>query len=103
MLLSELTLPLPLAECKDLALVYGYDVALVLYNTQQEHGDPRHIVYGQPLTDGRYMVAGEMLTEVGEGGLFAWIREYLTPEIMAQVEVLPMSEVAGLLPVPETP
>jgi len=41
-----------------------------------------------------------MLTEVGEGGLFAWIREYLTPEIMAQVEVLPMSEVAGLLPVP---
>lgn len=101
MLLSELTLPVPYEECKTLALVYPYEVAALWYTTQQEHGDPRHVVFGQPLTDGRYMVAGEMLTEVGEGGLFAWIREYLTPEIMAQVEVLPMSEVAGLVEVPD--
>lgn len=98
MLLSELTLPMPLEECQPLALVYPYEVAVVLYSTQQEHGDPRHVVYGQALTDGRYMVAGEMLTEVGDGGLFAWIREYLTPEIMAQIEVIPLSEAVALLP-----
>jgi hypothetical protein len=97
MWLSDLTLPMPYAACKDLALVYPYEVALTLYNTQQEHGDWRHVVTGQPLTDGRYMIAGEMLSEVGSGGLFAWIANYMTPEIMAQVEVVPMSEVAGLV------
>lgn len=68
MLLSDYTLPVPYEECKDLALVYGYEVAIVLYNTQQEHGDPRHVVLGQPLTNNRYMIAGEMLTEVVRAG-----------------------------------
>jgi len=103
MILSELTLPMPLEECQPLALVYPYEVAVVLYDTQREHGDPRHVVYGQALTDGRYMVAGEMLTEVGDGGLFAWIRDYLTPEIMSQIQVVPMGEVAGLLVQPNSP
>jgi hypothetical protein len=98
MWLSDLAIPLPYAECKDLALVYPYGVALLLYTTQQEHGDPRHVVTGQPLTDGRYMIAGEMLSEVGPGGLFAWIADYMTPEIMGQIEVVPMSEVVGLVP-----
>lgn len=102
MLFPELALPMLLDECQPLALVYPYEVAVVLYNTQQEHGDPRHVVYGQALTDGRYMVAGEMLTEIGPTGLFAWIMNYLTPEIMSQIEVVPMSEVLPLLP-PQQP
>jgi hypothetical protein len=102
MYLSELTLPMPHAECKDIALVYSYEVAVVLYSTQQEHGDPRHVVGGQSLTDGRYMVAGEMLAEVGDGDLFPWIREYLTQEIMAQIEVIPLADALALLP-PESP
>lgn len=102
MWLSDLALPMSYAECKDLALVYPYGVALTLYTTQQEHGDPRHVVTGQPLNDGRYMIAGEMLSEVGPGGLFSWIAAYMTPEIMGQIEVVPMSEVAGLV-VSETP
>jgi len=101
MRLSDLTLPMPYADCKDLALVYPYGVALSLYATQQEHGDPRHVVTGRPLTDGRYMIAGEMLSEVGPGGLFAWIASCMTPEIMGQIEVVPMSELMGLVPVSE--
>lgn len=98
MLLSELTLPIAYADCKDLALVYPYEVAVALYNAQEEHGDPRHTLTGQPLTDGRYLIAGEMLTEIGRGGLFGWIGDYLTQELMAAVEVVPMSEVVELLP-----
>lgn len=97
MLLSELTLPMAYAECKDLALVYPYGVAVALYTAQEEHGDPRHTLTGQPLTDGRYLIAGEMLTEVGHGGLFGWIGDHLTQEMMEAVEVVPMSEVAGLV------
>jgi hypothetical protein len=101
--LADLTLPLPYAECRDLALVYSYDIAVTLYGVQQEHGDPRHVPVGLPLTDGRWMMCGDVLSEVGEGGILAQAFSYMTPEIMAQVEVVPMSEVAGLVvtPAPE--
>lgn len=106
MTLSDYTLPVPYEECRDLALVYSYETAAQLYETQLAHGDPRHVAVGLPLTDGRWMMWGEVLSAVGEGGILGWAVAHLTPEIMAQVEVLPMSEVTGLLPVPtegETP
>lgn len=106
MWLSDLNLPLPYAECRDLALVYPYEVAVTLYGVQQEHGDPRHVPVGLPLTDGRWMMCGDVLSEVGSDGIlaqaFAWIAEHLTSDITSQVEVVPMSEVAGLV-VSETP
>lgn len=97
MWLSDLTLPLPYDECKELALVYPYDVAVTLYGVQQEHGDPRHVPVGLPLTDGRWMMCGDVLSEVGEGGILAQAFSFITPEMMASVEVVPMSEVAGLV------
>jgi hypothetical protein len=98
MLLSELTLPVPYAECKDLALVYSYEVAVLWYTIQQEHGDPRHVGVGLPLSDGRWMMYAEVLSEMYPGGIIGWAIEHLTPEVMDQIEVVPMSEVAALLP-----
>lgn len=103
MLLSELTLPVPYEGCKDLAMVYPHEVAVVWYTIQQEHGDPRHVATAQQLTDGRWMLNGDLLSELYPGGIIGWAVEYLTPEIMAQIEVVPMSEVAGLVETPETP
>lgn len=100
--LSELTLPVPHAECKDLALVYPYDVAVVLYGIQEAHGDPRHVPAGRQLTDGRWMLCGDVLSEVGEGGILTGAFAHITQELMASVEVIPMSEAVGLLP-SETP
>ena len=101
MLLSELTLPMPYEECKGFALVYSYETAVQLYETQLAHGDPRHVAVGLPMPDGRWFMWGEILSAVGEGGILAWAGEYLTPEVMSQVELLPMSEVAGLVEVPD--
>lgn len=100
--LSELTLPVPHAECKGLALVYPYEVAVVLYGIQEEYGDPRHVPAGRQLTDGRWMLCGDVLSEVGEGGILTGAFAHITQELMASVEVIPMSEAAGLLP-SETP
>jgi hypothetical protein len=97
MTLAELTLPVPYADCKHLALVYTYEVAVALYQVQVEHGDPRHVPVGLQLTDGRWMMYGHILSEVGEGGILAQAFAHMTPEIMSQVEVVPMSEVAGLV------
>ena len=102
MTLSDLTLPVPYAECKDLALVYDYATAAEWYTIQQEHGDPRHVAGGQQLTDGRWMMGGHLLSELYPGGIIGWALPHLTPEIMTQIEVVPMSEVAALLP-PESP
>jgi len=98
MLLSELTLPVPYAECKDLAIVYSYEVAVAWYTIQKEHGDPRHVGVGLPLSDGRWMMFGEILSEMYPGGIIGWAVEYLTPEIMSQIDVIPLSEAVALLP-----
>ena len=97
MTLAELTLPMPYADCRDLALVYPYEVAVSLYSVQEEHGDPRHVPAGRQLTDGRWMLCGDVLSEVGEGGILAGAFAYITPEMMAQVEVMPWGEAVSLL------
>ena len=102
MLISELTLPMPYEECKDLVLVYPYEVAVLWYTIQEEHGDPRHVGVGRQLTDGRWMMCGGVLSEMYPGGIIGWAVEQLTPEIMAQIEVVPLSEAVALLP-PESP
>ena len=98
--LSELTLPVPLAECKDLALVYPYEVAVALYQVQVEHGDTRHVPTGFPLTDGRWMMYGHILSEVGPGGILHGAFDYVTPEMMATVEIVPLADAVALLPAP---
>jgi hypothetical protein len=97
MTLSDLALPMPYAECKDLALVYSYDIAVLLYGVQEEHGDPRHVPAGRQLTDGRWMLCGDVLSEVGEGGILADGFAYVTPEMMQQIEVIPLADALALL------
>lgn len=103
MTLSELTLPVPYEDCKDLALVYPYEVAVVLYGIQEEHGDRRHIPAGRQLTDGRWMLCGDILSEVGEGGIMSMAFAFITPELMASVDVIPLSEALALLPPDQGP
>jgi hypothetical protein len=103
MLLSDLTLPLPHADCKDLALVYSYDVAVLLYSVQEEHGDPRHVPAGRQLADGRWMLCGDVLSEVGEGGILATGFSFVTPEMMQQIEVIPLADAIAMLPESPSP
>jgi len=97
MFLSELTLPMPYDECKGFALVYSYDTAVQLYETQAAYGDPRHVAVGLPLSDGRWMMYGEILSAVGEGGILAWAGEFMTQEIAQQIEVVPIADAVALL------
>jgi hypothetical protein len=98
MTLADLTLPMPWAECKGLALVYPYEIAVALYQVQAEHGDPRHVPIGRQLTDNRWMLNGDTLSEVGDGGILAGAFAHVTPEMMAAVDVVPLAEALALLP-----
>jgi hypothetical protein len=98
-----MTFPTPYLQCKDLALVYSYAVAVQWYGIQQQHGDPRHVPSGRQLTDGRWMLNGDLLSEMYPGGIIGWATEYLTPDVMAQIEVISMSDAEALLPVVHPP
>jgi len=98
MTLDALELPMAWGDCKDLALVYPYEIAVALYQVQAEHGDPRHVPAGRELTDGRWMLRGALLSEVGPGGILAGAFGYITPELMAAVEVVPLADALALLP-----
>lgn len=100
MTLDALELPIAWVDCKDLAIVYAYTVAVSLYQVQEEHGDPRHVPSGRELTDGRWMLCGDVLSEVGEGGILAGAAAHITPELMASVDVVPLADAIALLPQP---
>ena len=100
MTVFETTLPMAFAECKDLAIVYSYETAVLLYGLQQQHGDWRHVCYGRELTDGRWMIGGEILAMVGPGDPYSWIVDHATSELLQAIEVVPLSSVE-LAPPPE--
>jgi hypothetical protein len=96
--LDQIPLPLAYEDSRTLALVYPYEIALALYQLQTEHGDPRHVHQGVQLTDGRYCLCGDILSEVGPGGLLEGLFAHVTPEIMSAVDVIPWADAVALLP-----
>jgi hypothetical protein len=96
--LDQLPLPISYEDSRTLALVYPYEIALMLYQLQAEHGDPRHVHHGVQLTDGRYCLCGDILSEVGEGGLLHGLFSHVTPEMMEAVEVIPWADAVALMP-----
>jgi hypothetical protein len=101
MTLADLTLPMAFEDCRGLALLYAQPAAEVLYELQQMHGDWRHVSYGQPLTDGRWMLGGSILSEVGPDGIYAWVAEHTPDALKAEIEVVPLADALALLPPPE--
>jgi len=99
--LADLTLPLAYEDARTLAIVYPYEIAAALYQLQAEFGDPRHVHHGVQLTDGRYCLCGDILSEVGSGGLLEGLFAHVTPEMMAAVEVIPWDDAVALMPAPE--
>jgi len=93
-----LTAPLTATEAKGYAILLDTTLRDLLAAVQAEHGDPRHRVQPVALTDGRFMLCADLLTEVGEGGLFASGFAHLDPQLFSQVPVVPMAEALALLP-----
>ena len=98
MTLDQIPLPLSYEDSRTIALVYPYEIALALYQLQTEYGDPRHVHQGVQLINGSYCLCGDILSEVGEGGLLHGLFSHVTPEMMAAVEVIPWADAVALMP-----
>lgn len=66
---------------------------------QATYGNPHHQMQPVPLTDGRWGIGADVLSEAS--GLFAGTFKHLPIELAAAVEVVSWEEFQALLPVPD--
>ena len=97
MTLADLTLPVSYQWAKGYALLFDASLAQRLAEVQAEHGDPRHVPAPRLLTDGRWMLAGDILTECVPGGLVYGGFSRLDAGRFADIQVTPMAEAVALL------
>lgn len=98
MTLSDIELPVTYEWGVAHALVFGPALAQRLAEVQGEHGDPRHVPSPQLLTDGRFMLTADILTECLPGGLVYGGFSQLDAGRFDEIEVVPIAEAVALLP-----
>ena len=101
MTLADLTLPVTYEWGKDYALVFDAALAQRLAEVQAEHGDPRHVPNPLPLTDGRFMLTADILTECLPGGLVYGGFSRLDAARFSEIEVVQMTEAVAMIASPE--
>ena len=85
-------------ELKDLALVFDSNLKNILESTQETF-QSKHKASPVELTNGTYMLCADLLTEIGQKGLYAQGFGLLDTDLFAQVSVITMEEASALLPV----
>lgn len=101
MTLADITLPVSYEWGIANALVFADDLAVRLAEVQAEHGDPRHVPSPRLLTDGRYMLTADILTECVPGGLIYGGFSHLDASRFDEIEVMPIADAIALLPEPD--
>jgi hypothetical protein len=96
------SLPLPYEQAREFALVFGSDLAQRLAEVQAETPS-RHYARPTPLLDGRHLLPGSLLSEVGPGGLYAPGFAKLDAARFDEIEVMSWDDAADLLPQPSEP
>ena len=98
MTLSDITLPVSYEWGVAHALLFDVALAQRLAEVQGEHGDPRHVPAARSLTDGRWMLTADILTECLPGGLVYGGFSQLDAGRFDEIEVVPLADALALLP-----
>jgi len=100
MTLSEIDLPVTYDWGVAHALLFDAALAQRLGEVQAEHGDPRHVPSPRLLTDGRFMLTADILTECVPGGLVYGGFSQLDAGRFDEIEVVPLADAVALIPAP---
>jgi hypothetical protein len=98
MTLADITLPVTYEWGLAHALLFDVALAQRLGEVQAQHGDPRHVPSPRTLTDGRFMLTADILTECLPGGLVYGGFSQLDAGRFDEIEVVPLAEALALLP-----
>lgn len=96
--LADVSLPVDGVWAGAHALAFGAELAGRLTEVQAEHGDPRHVPAPRLLTDGRFMLTADILTECLPGGLVYGGFSHLDAARFGEIKVLPLADALALLP-----
>ena len=97
--LADLTLPIPYADARGLALVFTPQLAGRLAQLHAEHGSPNCVPVPRVMADGRLMLSADGLTEIEPGGLLHAMRAAADQAVLgSSVEVMPWADAVALLP-----
>ena len=96
MTLADMTLPIELGFGRSHVLAFSLALCQRLVNVQAWYGDPRHVPNPVPLTDGRWSLSADVLTECLPGGLVYGGFSHLDPAGFVGIEVLTLEEVEPL-------
>jgi hypothetical protein len=96
--LANITLPVTYEWGVSHALVFDAALAQRLGEVQAQHGDPRHVPAPRTLTDGRFMLTADILTECVPGGLVYGGFSQLDAARFDEIEVVPLADALALLP-----
>ena len=92
----------PISELQQLALVFDDEVNNVLVATLATLNPHRqHQIQSIPLIGNKWLLGADILSEIGETGIFKDGFTALPQEYFSQVDVIPMSEAISLIPVSE--
>lgn len=97
MTLADLTLPVPYEQARLYGLVFAADLAERLAEVQAATPS-RFVAQPVALSDGRYLLCGDLLSEVGPGGLYAAGFSQLDAARFSEIEVMPLADAVALLP-----
>ena len=86
------------AEAKSYALVFDQAAHDALLAAQAERQEAQHRAAPVQLTDGRWVLCADLLTEIQSGGIYADGFALLPAELFEQVEVMCWNDVVALLP-----
>lgn len=98
MTLADLALPVTYEWARNYALVFDFALAQRLAEVQGEHGDPRHVPEPRLLSDGRWMLNADILTECLPGGLVYGGFSQLDAGRFSEIAVMLIADAPVLLP-----
>ena len=78
-------------------LVFSEELRNTLLSIQEANPLP-YRVSPQPITDGRYVLSADVLSEIGERGMFRENFQRLPTEMFSEVQVVAMSDIEDLIP-----
>jgi hypothetical protein len=98
MTLADIELPVSYEWGVAHALLFDAALAQRLAEVQAQHGDPRHVPAPRTLTDGRFMLTADILTECLPGGLVYGGFSQLDAGRFDEIAVVPLADALALLP-----
>lgn len=104
MTLADLPLPITAEQGRGYALVFDATLAGRLAAVWRQFGSTNCVPTPSRLTDGRWMLCADILTEIGPGGLLERMWANVDQAaVMKAVEVMPWADAVALLPQPSEP